>query len=192
VDTYGVVIYLHLLALFIGVGGVGVMGICMFRLRAAQTLEEAVPWGMLAAQTEKVFPVAILGLFGSGAYLTSDRWTWSTSWIQVSIAALVLISLQGPLVGGARAKLLERSLHENGPGPLGERARKMTRDPLLWLVTFANPGLVLGIMWNMTQKPSTGTAILAVVVGYAVGAVLAYTFTRPAPATEAEAVRQTS
>jgi hypothetical protein len=191
VDTYTVVIYLHLLSLFVGVGAAGIVGVCMFRLRAAQSLTDAVPWGMLAGQTEKAFPVAILGLFGSGAYLTSDRWTWSPGWIQVSVAGLVLIAVQGPLVAGQRAKLLERALHENGPGPLGERARRMTRDPLLWLVTFANPGIVLGIVWNMTQKPSTGSAIAAVLGGYAVGALLAFTFTRPVRAeTESEAVRE--
>jgi len=30
---------------------------------------------MLVGQTERVFPIAILGLFGSGAYMTSKVWT---------------------------------------------------------------------------------------------------------------------
>src|SRR5438270_490757 len=92
-----------------------------------------------AGKAERVFPVAILGLFGTGAYMTSDVWTWGTRWIDVSIAGLVLVALQGPLLAGTRAKALERALHENGPGPLGERARRMTRDPVLWVVTFVNP-----------------------------------------------------
>jgi hypothetical protein len=177
-DTYRTVLYLHVLSLLLGIGAVTVVGVCLFRLRSAQTLADALPWGMLAGKTERLFPVAILGLFSTGAYLTSDVWTWSTRWIDVSIVALALVALQGPLVAGLRAKALERALGENGPGPLGDSVRRLARDPALWVVTFANPGIVLGILWNMINKPSTAEAIAAVVVGWAVGAAVALPFTR--------------
>ena len=177
-DTYRTVLYLHLIFLLIGFGAAAVIGTCLFHLRAAGTLADAAPWGMLAGKTERVFPVAIIGLFATGAYLTSDLWTWDTRWIEVSIAGLVIIALQGPVIAGRRAKALEHALKENGPGPLGDAARRMTRDTALWIITFANPGIVLGIMWNMTQKPGTVEAIAAVVIGYAVGAALAFPFTR--------------
>jgi hypothetical protein len=180
-DTYHVVLYLHFLSLFLGVGAAGVIGVCLFKLRAAQTLADAVPFGTLADQTERVFPVAIIGLFATGAYMTSDVWTWSTSWIEVSIVGLVLVALQGPLLAGRRAHALKRALQENGPGPLGERAKRMTRDPILWIVTFANPAIVFAIVWNMTEKPGTAGAVVAMVVAYAVGAAVAWPFTR-APA----------
>jgi hypothetical protein len=177
-DTYRTVLYLHVLSLLLGIGAATVVGVCLFRLRSAQTLADALPWGMLAGKTERVFPVAILGLFSTGAYMTSDVWTWSTRWIVVSIVALALVALQGPLVAGLRAKALERALGENGPGPLGDSVRRLVRDPVLWVVTFANPGIVLGILWNMINKPSTAEAIAAVVVGYAAGAAVALPFTR--------------
>jgi len=61
----------------------------------------------------------------------------------------------------------------NGPGPLGEQARGMTRDVPLWIVAFANPTVALGIVWNMTQKPGWVEAIAAVGVTYAIGLALA-------------------
>jgi hypothetical protein len=186
-DTYHVVLYLHLLSLFVGIGAAPIIVVCLFRLRAADTVEQAVPWGILAGQTEKAFPVSLLGLFATGAYMTSDVWTWSTRWIDVSIAAFVVVALQGPLVAGRRAHMLKQALMENGPGALGERAKRLTRDPLLWMVSLANPGIVLGIVWNMTQKPGIGEAIAAVAVGYVVGALLAVRLTR-APAVEAAPV----
>lgn len=189
-DTYHVVLYIHLLAAFIGVGAAGVVAVCLFQLRAAKTVEEAVPWGVVAGKTEHAFPIAIVGLFGAGAYMTSDLWTWSTGWIAVSIGGLVLLALQGPLVGGRTGKQLKQALRDNGPGPLGEHARRMTRHPGLWITEFANIGVFLGIVWNMTEKPGTGEAIAAIVVGYAVGALLAMRLRR-APATEAgEAVTE--
>lgn len=182
-DTYHVVLYVHLLAVFTGIGAASVLMACLFQLRAAKTLAEAVPWGVVAGKTEHAFPIAILGLFGTGAYMTSDIWTWSTGWIDVSIAGLVLLGLQGPLVGGRTGKRLKQTLQDNGPGPLGKQARRMTRHPGLWVTEFANIGVFLGIVWNMTQKPGTGEAIAAIAGGYAVGAIVAMWLAR-APATE--------
>jgi hypothetical protein len=189
VDTYHVVLYIHLLALFVGIGAGAILVVCLFQLRAARTLTDAVPWGVVAGKTEKAFPIAILGLFGTGAYMTSDIWTWSTGWIEVSIAGLVLVALQGPLVGGRTGKQLERALHDNGPGPLGERARRMTRHPGLWVTEFANLGVVFGIVWNMTQKPGVGGAIAAVAGGYLVGTIVALWLMK-APADELAAATE--
>ena len=177
-DTYHVVLYIHLLALFVGVGAATVLLVCLFQLRNAQELADAVPWGRVAGTTARAFPVAILGLFGTGAYMTTDVWTWSTRWIDVSIAGLVLLALQGPLVAERTAKKLERALHDNGPGPLGKHARRMTRHPGLWVAELSNIGVVLGVVWDMTQKPETASSIAAVVGGYLVGAVVALPFTR--------------
>jgi uncharacterized membrane protein len=191
VDSYGVVLYLHLLFLLLGIGAATLIWLCLFRLRAAQTLEEAAPWGMLAGKSERAFPVAIVGLYGTGAYLTSDAWTWDTSWIIVSIVAFAVVALPGPLVAGRRAKLLEHALAANGPGPLGDEARRRTRDPALWIVSFTIPAVVLGIVWNMTQKPGTAGAVAAVLVAYAVGAAVALRLSK-APASEAGAVTEPS
>jgi len=178
VDTYHVVLYIHLLALFVGVGAGSVLIVCLFQLRAAATVEAAAPWGRVAGKTGRAFPVAILGLFGSGAYMTSDLWSWSTGWIDVSIAGLVLLALQGPLLGERMGKALEQALHANGPGALGPAARRAAAHPLLWLSELSAMGVVFGIVWNMTEKPGTAGAVAAVVVGWAVGAALALRLAR--------------
>jgi hypothetical protein len=177
-DTYHVVLYIHLLALFVGIGAGSIMLVCLLQLRAAQTLADAVPWGMVAGKTGRAFPVAILGLFGTGAYMTSDVWTWSTRWIDVSIAGLVLLALQGPLLAERTAHKLKRALQENGPGPLGREARRMARHPALWVADLSNLGVVMGLVWDMTQKPGTAGSIAAVVGGYFVGAAIALPLTR--------------
>jgi hypothetical protein len=177
-DTYHVVLYIHFLALFVGIGAASVLVTCLFQLRAAGTLAEALPWGKAAGKTARVFPIAILGLFGSGAYMTSDVWTWSTGWIEVSIAVLVILAIQGPVVGGLMGKKLEHALRENGPGPLGDAARRMVLHPVLWGNEFTAIAIVLATVWNMIQKPSTASAIIAVVVAYVVGAGLALAITR--------------
>ena len=177
-DTYHVVLYIHLLSLLVGIGAASVLVVCLFQLRGARELMEAVPWGMTAGKIARLFPIAILGLFGSGAYMTSDVWTWSSGWIVVGIVALVVLAIQGPVIAERSGKKLEHALRENGPGPLGDHARRMCRYWGLWIVEFSAIGLVLGVVWNMTTKPGTGASIAAAVIGYAVGASLGYVFSR--------------
>lgn len=188
-DTYHVVLYLHFMALFVGVGAGSTLLVCLIKLRNAQTLADALPWGGLAGQVEKAFPVAVLGLFGSGAYMTSDVWTWSTGWIVVSIVGLAVVAVQGPLVGGRTGHLLKRTLQENGPGSLSPTTRRVARHPGLWVTECTNLALVFGVVWNMTQKPGTATAIATLVVAYVVGSAVAFPLTRfeTAPDAAAEA-----
>src|SRR5438045_7218389 len=164
-DTYHYVLYIHLLSLLVGIGAASVLSVCLFQLRGARELVDAMPWGRVAGKTGRVFPIAILGLFASGAYMTSDVWTWSTGWIEVGIAALVVLAVQGPVIAERSAKKLEHALRENGPGPLGERARRMTRYPGLWVTEFSAIGLVLAIVWIMTAKGSTATGAAATAIG---------------------------
>ena len=182
-NTYHYVLYVHLLALFVGIGAGSVLLTCLLQLRAARTLEQAVPWGMVAGKVGKLFPVAILGLFGSGAYMTTSTftiWTWSSAWIEVGIGALVVLTVQGAGIAERTAHKLQGAMMANGPGPLGAEARRMALHPGLWVVEFSNLGIVFGVVWNMTQKPGLGESLAAVLVGYAVGAVLALLVTRSA------------
>jgi hypothetical protein len=177
-DTYHVVLYVHLLALFVGIGAGAVLLTCLFQLRAARTVEQAVPWGVVSGKVAKLFPVAIVGLFLTGAYMTHKFWTWGTSWIVLAIVGLVVLAAQGAGIAEHTAKKLQAAMRADGPGPLGAEARRMTLHPGLWVVEFSNLGLVLGIVWNMTVKPGWGGAIAAVLIGYAVGAVLAVVVSR--------------
>jgi hypothetical protein len=179
-DTYHVVLYLHLLSLFIGIGAGSVLLTCLFQLKAARTVESAVPWGIVSGKVARLFPVAILGLFLTGAYMTHKFWTWSTPWIVVAIIGLVVLGVGGGGIAEHTAKKLQAAMMANGPGPLGPEARRMTLHPGLWVIELGNLGLVLGIVWNMTEKPGWGGAIAAAAIGYGVGAVLAVLFTRSA------------
>ena len=191
-DTYHVVLYIHLLSLFIGIGAGAVLLACLFQLRAARTVEQAAPWGMLAGKVGKFFPIAIVGLFGSGAYMANHFSFWSLRWVDVGIAALVVLLAQGGGIAERTGHKLGAALQANGPGPLGPEARRMTLHPGLWVVEFSNLGIVMGVVWNMTQKPGLGGSLAAVLVGYAVGAALALLATRsvqevPAAAPDAAA-----
>jgi uncharacterized membrane protein len=190
-DTYHVVLYIHIVSLLVGFSAGMIETVCLLKLRAAETLADAAPWGQLAGQIEKAFPVAIVGLYATGAYMTSHFWTWGTSWIVLPIVGLAVLSLQGPLVAGRRGHAVKQALMANGPGPLGPEARRMTRDRALWIAGLSNEALVLALIWLMVEKPGWAGGIAALVIAYAVGTVTAISLTRT-PAVEADAVTQTT
>jgi len=179
VDVYRIVLVLHLASVLVMLAGIAAFGVSYLRLRNAESLADAAPWASLAARTGWLFPVAIAGLLASGAYLTADRWAWSSAWIVVSAGGLALVALQGPIVAGPRSVALAQALEQNGPGPLGAAARRAARDRALWLVLLANPGVVLAVGWNMVAKPGAAGAIAAVAAGYAIGACAAWALSRP-------------
>jgi hypothetical protein len=183
-DKYHVALYIHFISLLIGIGAASVLTVCAFQLRAARTLADAAPWGRVASKIGRLFPIAILGLFGSGAYMTSDIWTWDTGWIEVGIGALVVLAVQGPLLAERSGKKVAAALMANGPGDLKGDALRKTRYLPLWWAEMSAIGLVLGIIWNMTTKAGLGSSIAAAVGGYAVGVALALLLTRQ-PSTEA-------
>ena len=183
-DTYHVVLYIHFLSLLVGFSAGVVEAVCLLKLRGAETLEAAVPWGQLAGQIEKAFPIAIVGLYATGAYMTHDLWSFSTSWVLIPIVGLAVLSLQGPLVAGRQGHKLKHALMGNGPGPLGDDARRLTVDRLLWSAAFSNLGLVLAIIWVMVEKPGWGGGIAACMIGYGVGLLLAALLAKK-PAVEA-------
>ena len=115
-DAYHVVLYIHLLALFIGIGAGSVLLTCLFQLRAARTVEQAVPWGIVSGKVARLFPVAILGLFLTGAYMTHKLWTWSTGWIDVAIVGLVLLGIQGGGIAEHTAKSSRLPCGPTAPG----------------------------------------------------------------------------
>ena len=180
-NTYHYVLYVHLLSLFVGIGAGAVLLTCLLQLKAARTVEQAVPWGMVAGKVGKLFPVAILGLLGTGLYMTMESslpWTMKTPWVDVAIVALVVLAVQGGGIAERTAHKLQAAMRANDPGPLGPDARRMALHPGLWVAELSNLGIVMGVVWNMTQKPGWGGSIAAVLVGYAVGAALALYFSR--------------
>jgi uncharacterized membrane protein len=171
--TYTVVLFLHICFLLIGFGTAFVMTLCAFKLRAAQTGAEAFVWGPLMGKAARGFPLAIAGLFLTGAYMAQDvGWDWGSGWIVSGIAGLVFLGAEGGLIGARHGKELEAALKENGPGPLGARVQELASARLPWVVTFGAPGLVLAIVWNMLHKPDLAEALVGMVVGYAIGAAL--------------------
>jgi hypothetical protein len=177
-DSYDIALYVHLLCLLLATAATTLAGFAGLQLRSAAAAAEVARWGMFISKVVKAFPVAVLGLLASGAYMTQDRWSWSTPWIDASIAGLALIVALGSGVEARRGRELRDEIRSSGLSP---RARRLLRDPIAWSAKGATIALMLGVVFAMTTKPGTAGAVTTIIVALAAGVLAAIPFWRQAP-----------
>jgi hypothetical protein len=166
---YSFTLFLHFVFLLAAVAAAALSGFAALSLRRAETATEAIRWGASVRRVVPVFPIASLGLIGTGAYMTSKVWSWSTPWIIASLGGLIAIILLGAGVEGSRGRAALAELHAAG---LSERAKRLLRDPLAWSARVTIWTLLIGVIFVMTTKPSgiicvaaLSTAIVCGVLG---------------------------
>jgi len=170
---YSIALFLHLLSLMLAVVGASLATYAALRLRAATTLEEAIPWLALTGKMVRVFPIATAGLLATGAYMTQSLSGWSEPWVLAALVGLGVISLLGAGVERSRGGVLKRELQASG---LSDRARHLVRDPVAWSARLTTLTLTVAIMFVMTDKPAAAACAAALVVAVIAGVLAAMPF----------------
>jgi hypothetical protein len=193
--AYHVVLFIHLCALLVAVAAAATLHLADFEIRRAQTLAETGRLGLRMKSAAMGFPVAIVGLVGSGIYMTNHfGWGFSTPWVLAGEVGLAAIVVLGDLVNGRNGKRLGATIGaaiaQHGPNaPVTEDVKARLADPVAKLASAAPTGLMFGVIYAMTVKPGALGSALCMLIGLAAGAVFAQVLLRtpaptPAPAVE--------
>jgi hypothetical protein len=164
VVLYDVVLFLHILTVAIAFFLIGIAVHATLRCCTASTLGEARDGLSAAARIGRFMPVITVLLLATGGYLTQSRWSWSTSWVDVSVAGLLLVTA----VGGGLIATRERGLHRK-LDEVQTNGGALARDPMLLGATGINIGLVAAVMFVMVVKPALAVSIIALAIGAAAG-----------------------
>lgn len=175
-DAYSVVLFIHLLALLLAAMASSVAFYAALQLRQATSPPDAARWGRLVASVVPAFPVATLSLFGSGAYMTQQQWTWHTGWIDAGMAGLALIVVCGTGVEASRGRALKRELMAAGMSP---RARRLLADPYAWSAKMTTLTLMVGVMFVMITKPDALAGAVTIALAVVIGITAAIPFWSP-------------
>jgi hypothetical protein len=174
--VYNVVLFLHFLTVAAVVTAAIMLHAVGFRIRAAQTLAEIRPWAAVTGKIVRLFPFIVLGLVGTGAFLTQEEWTWTAPWIYVSIVGLAINQALGLGVSAKRGRALRRELDGAPDGPVSSRVDALARDPLAWSSSLATTGITVSIIFMMTTKPGLLGSIIVLTVGAVAGVASAVPF----------------
>ena len=137
---YGVVLFAHVCALLAAMSAGAVSHLSEARMRSAETTAALRPWARLLGRTAKVFPVALLILLVSGAYLVHDAWSWSAGWVDASLVGVGLLFASGAGVVRVRGVALRRALMAAGDGPPPPEVRRLIVEHPAAFASWMNTG----------------------------------------------------
>ena len=167
---------LYTVALFVHVvGAIGTfIGVSVW-LFAAVALRRVQQVGQVRALTSLIQPsgvlavVSILLLGIAGFYMAITVWGERATWIIVATICFVLLAPFGVFVIDPRLRAVAKAAAAAPDGPLSTSLAARARDPLVGIGMSVYIGVLLGIVFLMTTKPSTGVSILVMIVSTVVG-----------------------
>jgi hypothetical protein len=166
VNGYALALFVHLLSLLLATVAASLSTFSALRLRAVDSAEAAAPWLALIGRVVPAFPAAVVGLLGSGIYMTLDRWAWSAPWIDAALVGLGLIVVLGNAVEATRGRALRREIESAG---MSARARRLLRDPVSWSAKMTTLTLTVAVVFVMAVKPAGGECVAVVVLAVIMG-----------------------
>lgn len=171
--AYTVALFVHLLALFVAFGVSGALWFALARIRSARVCGEALQWLAVGKTAGKVFPVVLLTLLGTGAYMVHDSWTWSTPWVDAGLAGLVFLGIVGDRVEGGQARKIAQILAADPVAPIAEHTAAALRNPWFWSAAITNPLVAVAVAFDMADKPGPFGAGAALAVALVIGCAAA-------------------
>jgi hypothetical protein len=171
-NVYTLVLFVHISALLVAIATSALIHFAESRMLSARTVGELRQWGALLTRLAKVFPLALLTLVASGAYMVSSGWAWNIGWIDAALGGVTLLFVGGIFLDN-RGKALGYTLGGDPLDPVSAASTRLLHDPITRSVSYAATSLSFGIVFIMVNKPSLVGAIVTFVVAIAIGVVVA-------------------
>ena len=143
----------------------------MLRVRRAQTLAQARERLSFAGGVNRLTPVTLVLIIGAGVYMAAVGQLFTEPWLDVSLAAIVIMMALGMGVVGRRMGAVRRAIAgATAEGALSPETQARIADPKLWVTMQMAVAVALSIVYLMTTKPNLFVSIVAVIVALALGA----------------------
>jgi hypothetical protein len=113
VSSYGAVVFLHVLCVIGMFSALAVEGVSLRKLARAKDAAEARTWAELWKLLVPLGMPALLGTLGTGVYLATTTHAWDFAWVELAMPALVLVAVDGAVVGPRRSRAA-KSLETEG------------------------------------------------------------------------------
>jgi hypothetical protein len=186
-NWYPIALFAHIvgaLTLFISLA---LQWLSALRVRRAQTLTQAREWSGLARSVNRLAPITGVLIVGAGVYMLVVAWSMTTAWLDIAIAAMLLMMILSMGISGRGMSAIQRATIQapaqaSAAGatdaiPAALQAR--IDAPALWLALQMSVAVALSIVFMMTTKPGLLGALVAVIVALALGALVGWMTLRP-------------
>lgn len=172
-DLYVVLLFVHILAAVVLVGGSLVSPLLSRRMTGAPSVATLRAHAGVAAAISRVVGPSAAIVLAAGIGMWVMKWPLATGWIAVS---LVLFTISGVLAGGVADPVLRRlvaAADAADDGPLTADLHALTHDPRLNGAHSLLLTMDIAIVALMTMKPALAPSMGLAVAAVLAGAVLA-------------------
>lgn len=172
-SLYNLAVFLHIAGGFGLVAAFTVETIGLRGLRRATQATEALTWLSIGRMVQRLAPASLGVILITGLYLMAN-YSGPRGWVVVSLGSFVVIAAVGAVGTGLRMARIGPAVGQAaGSGPLPDALRAQVRDPVMVFSLGIRTGLLLGILYLMTIKPSPLASLLVVALAAVAGAVAA-------------------
>lgn len=167
---YSIMLFLHIIGtvvMFIAVGLTITAMIGMLHSKKTETLRV---WASLAVKADGLLPFSVIIIFFPALYLVITAWGWHVAWINLSLAALIIMLFMGPSINLRRLKAILKAVDAETTNTPSANLVNTVQDRLLWISVITMTAIAIAIVFLMTVKlafiGSLVTFAIAVVLGY--------------------------
>ena len=173
---YPQVVVIHNLATLVLILGLLLLAIALLNLRGAVSLKRIRSWTRLALIGEKTLTLGAVTLLLSGLYLLWAVWKFQHAWVNLSLLALLPLTLTVVLWLAPRLEVIKQTAQNEAT--ISRAVSRAIHDPALWTSVALVLAGSLGIWVLMVWKPSGLVAIVAILLALLLGLGLAMLFER--------------
>ena len=161
--TIAGLLFLHVLGVCVLAAATGIELVTLGRIGLAKTTEDVRAALAGGAILPKLFPIATVALFATGAALTvAEGLDPRTPWLAASLLLVVAAALVGPLVVGRRMGALAGAAFSAPGGTIGARLDAARRDTLLQIGRTFTTLAAVALLALMSMKPGLAAAVTIV------------------------------
>ncbi|WP_413299041.1 hypothetical protein AA0X95_14720 [Bacillus sp. 1P10SD] len=170
---YNIVLFIHILGAVIMFVAVGFTLLAMISMLYSTKTEGLRNWAALAVKLDGLLPFSVILILVPGLYLVFTSWGWGNSWVDISLAMLLIMTFMGPIINLRRLKsILNGAMAETELVP-SEGLLEKVRDRILWNSVLIMTMLTISILFLMTVKLTMSGSIITIVIAIILGLLAA-------------------
>jgi hypothetical protein len=131
--AYELALFTHLLGVVTLFAAIALVETAGARLRRAGNVQHVRLWVDLTRTAAPLFPVALLTVLGSGLFMAADSWTFTTPWVVVAIAGVIVMGGIGGSVQGRHFAAIGRTARATEDGPVPQHLSELIAAPAVWV-----------------------------------------------------------
>lgn len=133
-------------------------------------------WAKLAVKMDGLLPLSVFVIFLPALYLVITTWGWRVAWIDISLAALLIMTFMGPPINLRKLKEIVKVAENETSLTPSPSLINCVRDQVLWSSVIIMTILAVAIGLLMTVKlalvGSNITLIIAIIIGFIIASTI--------------------